>query len=264
MNNKLASCEVILRSLQKDNEFIDILTSKVFEIIEHLSDFIRVGVKSSVIEILSKFLFYLSLYKLNKNKKTVGEEYTNIKKNKTMLIYIIFQSIKSYLYKKISEKYNISEEITERLEDLQYAFFFIYGKYYDLIQLIFGVINYEYSESQNIIDQSSFKLLGYLILTKLSFELIIWLRRKYKESKIKKEEDVKKSLKLRNIKHLVDENSEQTCLLCLDVRKNTSLTICGHLFCWECIISYLQTKPACPFCRHECLPQNVIYLQNYK
>jgi hypothetical protein len=264
MNNKLASCEVILRSLQKDNEFIDILISKVFEVLEHITDFVRLGVSSSFVEIISKILFYFSVYKLNKKTKTVGEEYTNIRKNKTILIYILAQSLKSYLFKKISEKFNISEEIIDRLEDFQYAYFFINGKFYDLVQFIFGVLNYETVESQNIIDKNSFKLLGYLILGKISLELMIWIKKRYSQNKAKKEEDVKKSLKLKNVKHIVDENSESSCLLCLDVRKNSSLTPCGHLFCWECIISYLQTKPACPFCRHECFPQNVIYLQNYK
>jgi peroxin-10 len=264
MNNKLASCEVIMRSIQKDNEFIDTLALKIFEFMEHISDFIRIGINSNTIEIFSKFLFYFSAYKFNKQTNTVGEEYTRVRKNKTMLIYIIIQSIKSYIFKKIVEKFNLAEMVCEKLEDLQYALFFINGRYYDIIQLVFNVINYETVETRTIIDQNSFKLLGYIIFIKLTFETIFWLRKKYKERKAKTSDDVKKNLKLRNIKHITDEDSEYSCLLCLDVRKDTSLTPCGHLFCWECIISYLLEKPSCPFCRKECFPQNIIYLHNYK
>lgn len=30
-----------------------------------------------------------------------------------------------------------------------------------------------------------------------------------------------------------ETNGEQTCVLCLGTRKHSSLTTCGHIFCWE-------------------------------
>jgi len=64
-----------------------------------------------------------------------------------------------------------------------------------------------------------------------------------------------------------NENEEekiqiQDCLLCMDRIQNISCTFCGHIFCWDCIIKYLQINNSCPFCRKICLPQNVIRLRN--
>ena len=70
-------------------------------------------------------------------------------------------------------------------------------------------------------------------------------------------------LKQNNPSKINDEKSNNNCLLCLDKRKETSSTICGHLFCWSCITKYLQTNTQCPFCRQECHPQNIVLLQNF-
>lgn len=57
--------------------------------------------------------------------------------------------------------------------------------------------------------------------------------------------------------------SRDKCSLCLNFRQNTSLTSCGHMFCWSCIIPWLQEQPKCPLCRQTVLPSRVVLLQNY-
>uniref|UniRef100_A0A0E9WTM6 RING-type E3 ubiquitin transferase n=1 Tax=Anguilla anguilla TaxID=7936 RepID=A0A0E9WTM6_ANGAN len=41
-------------------------------------------------------------------------------------------------------------------------------------------------------------------------------------------------------------------------------TPCGHLFCWECITEWCNTKAECPLCREKFQPQRLVYLRNYK
>ncbi|VVC38164.1 Hypothetical protein CINCED_3A003303 [Cinara cedri] len=76
--------------------------------------------------------------------------------------------------------------------------------------------------------------------------------------------------KKRNVQNTVEEHTDKSipsnsskCPLCLDSRQHTSLTFCGHLFCWCCIHEWLQTKNFCPICQKTLNSRNIIALQNF-
>lgn len=50
---------------------------------------------------------------------------------------------------------------------------------------------------------------------------------------------------------------DSRCPLCIDNISEPSKCLCGHLFCWSCIITWLEHQPWCPLCRRPCLPQQV-------
>jgi E3 ubiquitin-protein ligase RNF5 len=42
------------------------------------------------------------------------------------------------------------------------------------------------------------------------------------------------------------------CNICLDVAKDAVVSYCGHLFCWQCLHQWLETRPhrqSCPVCK---------------
>ena len=66
----------------------------------------------------------------------------------------------------------------------------------------------------------------------------------------------------------IEENSSnlqesEICKICLDKRTNTTATLCGHIYCWDCIFKYSQIRSECPLCRSKVHPKELLFLQNF-
>ncbi|KAF8343787.1 Pex12 amino terminal region-domain-containing protein [Cantharellus anzutake] len=42
---------------------------------------------------------------------------------------------------------------------------------------------------------------------------------------------------------------QRKCALCLEERTASSVTECGHMFCWTCVVGWAREKAECPLCR---------------
>jgi len=60
-----------------------------------------------------------------------------------------------------------------------------------------------------------------------------------------------------------EEEEKNRCSLCMSPRRNPTVTDCGHLFCWNCITTALNTKEECPLCRTPCLSTKLLPLAHY-
>ncbi|XP_065358963.1 peroxisome biogenesis factor 10 [Calliphora vicina] len=112
-----------------------------------------------------------------------------------------------------------------------------------------------------------YKILGIVTFFQVSFSLVIAAFDTWKEHKRKRYETEKASKRFvqkekfsRQREKL--ENVPQ-CILCLEPRMNTSLTPCGHLFCWSCVLDWLDERDECPLCRESLKKSQVVQLQNY-
>jgi peroxin-10 len=240
-------------------------------------------------------------------EKSLHQNFFEKDQNILNTFFFKFKTIFNRMSIKIFADFPTFEKIIEKIEEIQFCYFFINGKFYDFIQRIF-CFNYEKISTEiNLkddiqISSEGFKYFGYLMGLKLLTEFFVKMRNVFKIYKTEKENLMKEITKIENKKKLnslqdgelnygeLEENllkfnlkskntltqnklsqqlhnaqdEETSCLLCLEHRSNTSSTPCGHLFCWSCLVNYLQSNDSCPFCRQRCHTNEVILLQNLK
>ncbi|KAJ2108603.1 hypothetical protein IW146_006761 [Coemansia sp. RSA 922] len=56
----------------------------------------------------------------------------------------------------------------------------------------------------------------------------------------------------------IDGGDEFSCNICFDTATDPVLTICGHLFCWSCLVQWLERSATCPVCKAGCDKDKVI------
>jgi len=60
-----------------------------------------------------------------------------------------------------------------------------------------------------------------------------------------------------------EDASRYECNICLDMAKDPVISMCGHLFCWPCLHTWLDTRPnrqLCPVCKSAISREKVIPL----
>lgn len=149
------------------------------------------------------------------------------------------------------------DTMAEKVQLLHMAIFFIHSNYFEISRRVSGIkqIFTRAPPTHNL----NYKNLGRLLLVGLAVQLVgysvsVWravrrLRESGEQLRLEEEEgEGEKSL---------------TCQLCLDSVRNVSSTPCGHLFCWDCITQYANTKPQCPSCRSHTPANKIVQLINY-
>lgn len=292
----VAGAAEILRSAQKDEQYLQDLQNNVTHIIQKLAGMQKWIKWRNEINKLCDFTYFL-LTTIS-GLQTVGEEYVHI-----VQVDSTFKSVPSLLRRITSVLIHTSSPLfiqlaINKLErilsqndippsvggddlkifllkiipNLKYTFtllhrfhlisFYFYGTYYHMSKRISGIKYVSLQRWLLNLPQENYKLLGWLTLSQLCINLgmqiyFAILNKTRGQIMNEKLEKVTKSSE-----RLVKESEK--CSLCLDKRCHTTATPCGHLFCWKCIMEWMQTKRECPLCRDNIEPSRLVYLQNYE
>ncbi|XP_072223700.1 peroxisome biogenesis factor 10 [Leuresthes tenuis] len=149
------------------------------------------------------------------------------------------------------------------LNRLHVALFYISSSFYHLSNRAAG-ISYLRVMGLNGNDATirrSYRLLGAVSLVQLLITVYLHLNNFRQRQRARQEWRLHRKL---SPQHTQSSNPRAArCILCLEARRHSTSTPCGHLFCWECITEWCNTKAECPLCREKFQPHRLVYLRNY-
>uniref|UniRef100_A0A3B4TB86 RING-type E3 ubiquitin transferase n=2 Tax=Seriola dumerili TaxID=41447 RepID=A0A3B4TB86_SERDU len=150
------------------------------------------------------------------------------------------------------------------LHRLHVALFYISGSFYHVSKRMAGITYLRVMglNSNDRTIRSSYRLLGALSLLQLVITVCLQLNNFRQRQRARQEWKLYRNLSPQRTQSSSPKAAR--CILCLEERRHSTSTPCGHLFCWECITEWCNTKAECPLCREKFQPHRLVYLRNYR
>lgn len=283
----------ILRTVQKDLTYTSQLAQDYSDILKFSST--RLWIKYNRLCPLLAELSYHGFASWN-NLQTLGEEYTGIIQidsqyvalpNKLVqMISIILEfggvQLLSVILRHLEQTFEQNDALLPHiqaklvkccqlltkfmpyLQTLHRSWFYWNGGKYHISKRVAG-INYvlvRYWLKTNY-SELGYKILGALSFMQLTLGMAAYMKDELMNQKRALEENhLKWTRRTIGNQEMADTHGVK-CVLCLETRRDTSVTDCGHLFCWNCILDWMNQKEECPVCREALKKSSVIYLRNF-
>ncbi|UJR30459.1 hypothetical protein I4U23_017992 [Adineta vaga] len=292
----------IIRSEEKDRYMISQLSQQLDELYTKLFGLNNFHIYQSYSHRLSELLYYLTttlsnrqtigeeyvcLIQYDPNKKQIPSFFHRF----SMIFLRIFGDLiskyllSSWIIRPITEEYfhpKLSSQTVELLvqfllkfiERTHKIFFYLTGSYYNLSKTLTRIRYLIYtrttsdSNSIHIKLNRTMKLLSLCLCIQHLIESYLLLKQialsitQHRQELNRTNDDEKKILSDDSISSITESIR---CPLCYEFTVSNVALIpeCGHVFCWQCIHTWVVENQTCPLCKTNTMQSRIVHLINY-
>ena len=293
----------IIRSEEKDHYMISQLSQRIDELYTKLFDLSNFHIYQPYFYRLSEFLYYLPTTLSDRQTigeeyvcliqyDPTTKKIPSLPRRFTMILFRIFGDLiaksllTSYIIRPIVDEYfhpKLSSETIElistflitTIERMHKIFFYLTGQSYNLSKTLTRIRYLIYTrstaDSQSIQSKLDYTMkivsiclaIQYLIEAYTSLKQIaVSITQHRQRLNATVEETREKTI-------LTDDSSSSAdhvrCPLCYELAiSNVALVPeCGHVFCWQCIHTWVADNQTCPLCKTNTMSSRIVHLINY-